>query len=188
MEKIGEIIYDTHLLLFYGWFSVRVLKMHLVLDTCIDVFTKVANGRASRPGRSNFESGPWYACFRTVGMVPLWYVKGFDAPLSVTGGSINLARAFTPRPGRWERARTSFSQAKTLHGMSYPKPTLKPTLKPVPKPAHNHPLYEVNFALSRMAESHFSLVQSFPLQKMLYMGRPAEGAPSLHHNQLRPLD
>ena len=50
--------------------------MHLVLDTCIDVFTKVANGRASRPGRSNFESGPWYACFRTVGMVRCGVSRG----------------------------------------------------------------------------------------------------------------
>jgi hypothetical protein len=33
---------------------------------------------------------------------PLWCIKGFDAPLSVTGGSINLARDFTPwGPGRF---------------------------------------------------------------------------------------
>jgi hypothetical protein len=42
MQKTGGIIYETHLSPLLWWVSVRMLKMHLVLDTCIDFFTKVA--------------------------------------------------------------------------------------------------------------------------------------------------
>jgi hypothetical protein len=42
----------------------------------ISLFRPRASGRVSRLGRSTFESGPWYACCRTVGVVRCGYVKG----------------------------------------------------------------------------------------------------------------